>query len=404
MSKLLGLSFATALVFSAQAKVGNTSIYGYIEGYVEKVEKSPTRSGGTSTSEGSVTRSENAHEFQTPNVRFMVKNTTGKYSSFLNIDASSGSVGMTNAWVESKLKGDLFKFRIGKMYRKFGLYNERLDAVPTYIGIEPPELFDGDHLLLTRTTNLMFHGERDFGDGTFYYSLATGNDERAGSEIPLGGDLRYTYYSDDVEWTFGSSFYLSHKAAPSQDVGDGSPDGGVLNWMKEDKYEVVGFFTELKRKALTLQLAYFQADHDAIRDGEKLQSVGTAKLTDEQIQRLCSGNMSTCSDSSVNYKVKTWYVRAGYTLSSKMGEWTPYVQWDYYENPETIAEKDDGGDNEAGIADDGKFTKQTIGVVYKPVDQMAIKLDASNHKQKIDGEDLNYSEIRGSFSYVWQLL
>ena len=31
------------------------------------------------------------------------------------------------------------------------------------------------------------------------------------------------------------------------------------------------------------------------------------------------------------------------------------MQWDRYGNPETIATKDFGGDNEAGVADDGVF-------------------------------------------------
>ncbi len=406
MKKLMSFAAICTLSSGVMAAKSNTSIYGYVEGYVEKVEKTPTRSGGNGTTEGQVTRVENAHEFQTPNVKFMVKNTTGKYSSFLNIDASEDSVTMSNAWVESKLKGDYLKARIGKMYRKFGLYNERLDAVPTYIGIEAPELFDGDHLLLTRTTNFMFHGEKDLGEGTLYYSLSTGNDERAGSEIPLGGDVRYTLYGDDFEWTLGTSFYLSHKAAPSKGDEEGSPDGGVLNWMAEDKYEVLGFYTELKRKALTFQFAYYQADHDAIRDAAKVQKIQTTGLNDRQLARFCDGAaIATCTtNTSVNYKVKTWYVRTGYSIMTKSGEWTPYIQWDYYENPETIAYKKDGGDKEAGLADDGKFTKQTIGVVYKPNDSLALKLDASNHEQDIDGETVNYAEVRGSFSYVWQLL
>ena len=381
----------------------NTSIYGFIEGYVEKVESSPGISGGTDTTGGTFTRNENAHEFQTPNVRLMVKNSKKNYSSFLNLNASSGNVETTNAWFEGKVASNLFKIRIGKMYRKFGLYNERLDAVPTYIGIEAPELFDTDHLLVTRTTNLMFHGEKDLGDGTFYYALTTGNDERAGSEIPLGGDLRYTMYGDDIEWTFGSSFYISGKATPTQDVGAASPDGGVVNYMKEDRFEVLGFYTELKRKALIFQAAYYQADHNAVRDGSKLSgdSFDTASLTQSQINRLCNGNMSTCTDSEANYKIKTWYIRTGYYFFTKMGEFVPYIQWDYYENPEALANKKNGGDNEAGLADDGKFNKQTVGMVYRPDPTIAIKIDASNHSQDINGESVNYAEVRGSFSYMW---
>ncbi len=37
-----------------------------------------------------------------------------------------------------------------------------------------------------------------------------------------------------------------------------------------------------------------------------------------------------------------------------------------------IQEKDFGGDNEAGYADDGKFLKPSLGVVYKPDPAVAI--------------------------------
>ncbi len=334
----------------------------------------------------------------------MVKSRKGdKYSSYLNLNASGETVQTRNAWVEMKLKQDLLKFRIGKLYRPFGLYNERLDAVPTYIGIEPPELFDGDHLLLTRTTNMLLHGEMDLSGNTLRYSLTTGNEERKSGEVPVGGDIRYTHVGMDSVLLVGTSFYFSNTAAPTKKVGEGSPDGGVVNWMKEDDYKVLGLYLEYTRNAFKFQTAYYEANHDATRDGSKLQSIGTEKLNDEQIRRLCNGNMSTCADSEVNYMVKTWYVRTGYSFETSLGEVTPYIQYDFYENPETIAEKKDGGDNEAGIADDGAFTKQTLGVVFRPDSQLAIKLDASSHSQEIDGSNETYSEVRSSFSYIWSL-
>ena len=364
--KLISI-LALLLTMNVQAAPLKSQIYGYVEGYLEKVEKSPTRTGGTSTTEGTHSRTENPHEFDTPHINFMVKSSKGsKYSSFLNLDASGSSVSMKNGWFDASLHNDLLRFRIGKIYRRFGLYNEILDAVPTYMGIEPPELFDGDHLLLTRTTNFMLHGETSIGGDTLRYSLTTGNDERFNKEVPIGGDVRYTKYGNSYELTVGSSFYFSDKAKPSVAVGSGSPNGGVLNWMNSDRYKVLGAFTELIKGGTKLQFAYFVADHDAKRSGSKLQSLSTAALNNRQIQRLCNGNMSTCSDSGVNYKVKTWYIRAGHTFNTSMGDFTPYVQWDFYDNPETVATKSNGGDNEAGVADDGKFKKQTLGVVYQP--------------------------------------
>ena len=336
----------------------------------------------------------------------MIKSNKGtKYSSFLNLDASGDSVETKNAWVDMSLKEQLLKFRIGKLYRPFGLYNERLDAVPTYMGIEPPELFDGDHLLLTRTTNMMLHGEKSFNGNTLRYSLTTGNEERKGGEVPVGGDLRYTFIGDDSEILVGTSFYFSNTATASQDeIGDGAPKGGVMNWMEEDEYKVAGLYLEYTRSALKIQTAYYEANHDAKRDGTKLQGMDRDQLTKRQINRLCDGDMSTCADSEVNYTVKTWYLRAGYSLQTSIGEVTPYVQYDYYENPETVADKKkNGGDNEAGISDDGSFVKQTIGAVFRPDSQLAIKLDRSMHIQDIDDSSENYSETRASFSYIWSL-
>jgi hypothetical protein len=79
-----------------------------------------------------------------------------------------------NAWVEAPLIDGSLILRAGKLYRRFGLSNEILDATPTFIGIEAPELFDEDHLLLTRTTNLMLHGSLGFDSGVVNYALTTG--------------------------------------------------------------------------------------------------------------------------------------------------------------------------------------------------------------------------------------
>lgn len=397
---------ALPIIFnSAMAADLKSSMYGYIEGYVEKVEASPTRGGGTSTTEGQYFRQKNPYEFNTPNLNVMVKSDyQNKYSGFLNLSGADGEgVAVKNAWVETKLKGDLLKVRFGKLYRPFGLYNEQLDAVPTYMGIEPPELFDGDHLLLTRTTNLMLHGEKNFGQNAVRYALTTGNDEHFENAVPVGGDLRVTHYGNNFDLTLGSSFYFSNKATPTVDVGDGSPDGGVLNWMESDSYNVLGFYTELNAMNWKLQAAYYKAGHEAKRSGSKLQNLSTDQMTNEQITRLCGGDCSTAGDSFVDYDVKTWYVRAGYSFNTSFGELLPYVQWDYYSNPETLAEKDNGGDNEAGVADDGEFTKQTIGFVYRPYPVTAFKLDASNHTQKVEGKDVNYGELRFSYSYIWTL-
>jgi hypothetical protein len=403
MRKILLVICVAMIAQTASAAQLKSNIYGFVEGYFEQVDKAPVRSGSTATTEGKVSDEDQPHEFDTPNISIMVKSSKGsKFSSFLNINATD-ALETRNAWVEMKLKGEKAKFRIGKLYRPFGLYNERLDAVPTYIGVEPPELFDGDHLLVTRTTNMMFHGEFDVSGNVLRYALTTGNDERKGGEIPLGGDVRYTMYTDNSEWTIGSSFYFSNTAVPTKAVGDGSPDGGVANWMSEDEYKVLSLYTEFIKDSFTFQAGYFNANHDAKRSGTKLQNMDTDALNQQQIKRLCKGDMSTCADSEVNYDIETWYIRTGYSFETSIGEVTPYVQWDVYHNPESVFNKDNGGDKEAGLADDGKFTKQTLGAVFRPERELAIKVDASNHSQKVDGDIEDYSEVRASFSYLWSI-
>jgi hypothetical protein len=69
----------------------------------------------------------------------------------------------------------------------------------------------------------------------------------------------------------------------------------------------------------------------------------------------------------------------------------------------TLFNKDLGGDAEAGLSDDGRFTKQTLGLVYRPINTVALKVDSSNHSQKVGGTYKNYVEGRFSYSYIWSL-
>ena len=79
----------------------------------------------------------------------------------------------------------------------------------------------------------------------------------------------------------------------------------------------------------------------------------------------------------------------------------PYFQWDWSRNPETIASKTFGGDNEAGVSDAGQFHKSTIGVVYRPIPEVAVKLDTSHHIFRFNGETTSYPELRVDFSFVF---
>ncbi|MGH7601080.1 MAG: hypothetical protein ACREOI_32380, partial [bacterium] len=102
-----------------------------------------------------------------------------------------------------------------------------------------------------------------------------------------------------------------------------------------------------------------------------------------------------------DYEVKTWYLRAGYAAETGIGEIGPYVQWDYYSNPETISSKSFGGDDEAGATDTGKFNKATVGLVFRPKPEVAVKIDYSSHIQKFKAGDQSFPEVRLDVSYIF---
>jgi hypothetical protein len=388
--------------------VFRAKLYGFIDSYWEKTGRTPDSVGA----DGKTDYSTNPHEFDVLNLHVMVQGALyDKYRFFVNL-ASPGSgsptddavVQVRNAWVEAPLWGRYINARVGKTYRRFGLYNEILDAVPTFIGIEPPEIFDRDHLMLTRTTNLMLHGSADAGPGVLNYSLTTGNDERQSGAFPVGGDV-------NLELPFGlklgSSFYVSGgDAAPSRSVGDGSPAGGVVNWMSQDKYRVLGGYAQLRKGALVLQAEYWRGHHDARRDADALALLAAdGSLNASQSARFfVNGDPGQGVRERVSYDIDAFYFRGGYEFSlGKLAAITPYVQFDYYSNPETVQAKSLGGDNEAGATDDGKFEKYTVGGVFRPVPQVALKVDSSVHSYKFNSEHVFYPEARASFSYLWEL-
>lgn len=392
-----------------ETPVFRAKLYGFIDSYWEKTGKTPETVGD----DGKTNYEENPHEFDVLNLHVMVQGALyEKYRFFVNL-ASPGSgsttedayVQVRNAWVEAPLYGRYINARVGKTYRRFGLYNEILDAVPTFIGIEPPEIFDKDHLMVTRTSNLMLHGSADAASaGVLNYSLTTGNDERQSGAFPVGGDL-------NLEHPFGikagASFYFTGgRASPSRGVGEGSPTGGVVNWVDNDKYRVLGGYLQLRRKGLIFQAEYWRGHHSGTRQVDALRFMfDSGSLNAGQLRRFfVNGDPLQGARTDVTYKIDTAYVRIGYEIPlGKLSAITPYAQFDYYNNPETVKEKDLGGDNEAGATDDGRFEKYTLGGVFRPVSQVALKVDTSVHTYKFNDESVFYPEVRASFSYLWEL-
>jgi hypothetical protein len=255
----------------------------------------------------------------------------------------------------------------------------------------------------------MFHGSYDIDAGAFNYSASTDNGE--GDPVkdvyPLGFDLHFNSFSDAV--TIGTSIYSANgRLTPDKGVGEGSPRGGILPWMADDNFQVFGGYVQIKHSSVIFQAAYWQSPHDGMRDpGSVVAVVENAGVSERQLERFLIDPAGPVAESNVRipakYDVRTSYVRTGYSFDVSFGELVPYGQWDWYSNPETIASKTWGGDNEAGAADDGKFHKATLGVVFRPIQQVAVKLDGSSHIYKFNGETVSYPEIRFDVSYVFGL-
>lgn len=382
-------------------------IYGYFATRFEKTFLEPY------VENGNVKKEDAVGEFSWPYFNIMMQqNLSDQFKVYINLNGSGAeNLGVRNFWGEYS-NGQHLNVRFGKIYRKFGLYNEILDAVPTYYGIEPPELFDNDHLMLSRETIFMLYGGVDLGPGTLNYSFSTDNGEGGPFESvwPIGFDFNYALGND---FKIGTSGFVSGKNALSDvSMGDGSPKNGVLPWMSNDDFSVMGGYVQAQLfDKLTLQAEFWTSSHKATRDPASvlmlIQNTNINKAQRERFLKSPSVIDEFLTEDDINtvgdYDISTWYFRAGYSFETSIGEIAPYLQWDYYSNPETIAKKTYGGDNEAGVADDGIFNKSTIGIVYRPIYQIAIKLDQSYHFYRLNGENVNYPEIRFDVSYTFGL-
>lgn len=388
-------------------------LYGYINSNVEKVNGFPMRD-----SLGVM------HQESVPLTWSPVKNfhiygsqqLSPKIRVFFNLAYNGDedeSIEIRNAYGDFKLN-KLFQIRVGKIYRRFCLYNEKLDQIPTFIGIEPPEIFDRDHLFVTRTTAFMLHGELEKLKGAFMYSLTLDNGEGGPNinAVPLGWDLRYR--STEYKLIIGSSGYTSGGNASSTiEFGAGSPKGAVLPWVDKDDFQVYSLFLEKTFGDFLIQSSYTISPHNIERNQENvLTLVKDARINKIQRERFLGANASktnanlTAQDVVVNtsYLSKSFYVRMGYVLRTKIGQVVPYLLIDYMHNPETIQNKQYGGDNEAGLADNGEFIKPSLGLAYRPQPEVAIKFDASFHSQTIDGLRVNYPEFRLDFSFAFDAI
>jgi hypothetical protein len=401
---------------SAPERLFDTRIYGYLNSFLDRIAPATfERPLAYDRATGEVLKSQEPTAFNV-DAFFMVQGTIGhRYRFFLNVAAlgagdpvGSTPIELRNAWVETSIYGQALAVRVGRMYRRFGLYNELLDATPTFIGIKEPEILDEDHLMITRTTNLMLLGAYVRGVHKVEYALTTGNDERADNQVPLGADLHYTY-EDSLK--IGLSYYDSMgKAKPGVKMGEGSPKGGVPNWMAEDEYRVVNAYAQLTTGPWIAQLEYALARHDARRDPVSTLrlSVASANLSPAQYGRFFTDPFDAMPPTEADviertrYTAQTAYFRLGHELLD--GRLTPYLQLDYFKNPEIVPNEELGGDLEAGLDDRGRFWKGTLGVMYRPITPIALKLEYGSHLfMRWGGTSYVDPELRASLSYFWEL-
>lgn len=99
-------------------------------------------------------------------------------------------------------------------------------------------------------------------------------------------------------------------------------------------------------------------------------------------------NPSTVADvrTSVNYNVQGWYP-PGIQCSNRHSLYLMCL--DRMSHPESIQNKDCGGDEEAGLANNEIFWKPSAGLDYRPLNLM----------QKYMGKDIMYPELRLDFSF-----
>ena len=404
-ARRIRLVMAMCALFPVTASAQDAlQVYGYFSTRLEKSFSVPTADGNK------VVKETQPKEFAQPFFNVMMQHQFDpRFKAFVNLNgAGAGTIDVRNLWGEWT-PSNAFNVRVGKVYRKFGLYNEVLDAVPTYYGIEPPEAFDGDHLLISRTTTAMVYGFVRAGKGKLNYSLSTDNGEGRNVEgtLPIGGDVNYNFGRGS--YTLGVSGYTSGGATNSdRAVGTGSPKSGVLPWMARDSFTVINMYAEAKVSALTLQAEWAQSNHKSQRDAAAVvQVVNGAGINATQRARFLLNPAGAVNAANVrtsgDHQIQTWYVRAGYSKETSKGEFGPYVQWDWYRNPETIAAKKFGGDDEAGASDDGQFSKATAGLIYRPVPQVAFKVDGSLHRYRFMGRNVSYPELRLDLSYAFGL-
>jgi hypothetical protein len=391
--------------------ISKARIYGYVRTNVERNFMVPT------IDEGGNTAKENLPlEWSFPSFHlYGSTRPTERMEVTFNLFGDAEQVEVRNAYGNLRIS-DRLQIRAGLMYRRFDLFNDKLDQAPTFLGIEPPELFDDDHLMVPRTSLFAIHGTMPLTPKyELSYMVDTDNGEGGATSgvFPIGADVRVKGPSMVAALSAYTSNLGSKKAPSAVALGEGAPPAGILPWMAGDRYYVVDGAIEYQHYPLVLQAALGFAHHSGVRNPtDVLDVVQNAGINARQRERFLGANagkadvdlMESDVVTDADYTIITGYARLGYTLDMPKGTLTPYVHFDSMRHPEVIQNEDFGGDDEAGFTDDGVFYKYSLGAVYKPYNSVAIKLDGSAHVQTFNGKTEVYPEVRFDISFAFNLL
>lgn len=395
-------------------------LYGFIE---ERVNATFGEPNGQTSATGRALRSDNELDMSLPGFHLMGQGSLySRFRYYFNLTTSPKEdiddptrdvgLGLRNAWVEASLFGDYLNLRAGKLYRRFGLYNEILDTAPSFIGVELPVVFGVNRPMLTRTTNAMLHGKISFDESTISYAATVGKDEISPADdvFSPGFDVNYDYDSLIV---VGTSYYTTAGVGtPHLAPGEGSPAGAIAPWLASDRYQVYGGYARVTPGNFLLHAEAWFSPHVSTRDPARVlaTAAGAEGFSDANRARMGVPLTSPTEGAVITdarYTYSTINVRAAYTFTLGGGadpvEITPFVNWEYVRNTESIADENFGGDGEPGHSTRGIMLHNRVGCVVKPIPQVAIKTEATHAMYAFDNAWVSNAELWLSLSYQFEL-
>jgi hypothetical protein len=405
----------TAIQPTAQASPISGKLYGFIEERLEALGAEPN---GDTRADGTPSRSKPFVDLAIPSFHIMAQGSLfSRYRYYFNLSAPDAEdptfdtpIFVRNVWLETSIFGDYLKVRAGKLYRRFGLYNEILDTIPSFLGIETPVSISGDRPMLTRTTNLMLHGKASAGESTISYAVTAGKDEVSVDDnvFSPGFDLNYDWSSTLL---IGTSYYhTAGTVVTDVELGSGGPPGGTAPWMARDRYQVYGGYARLALGSFLIQAEGWISPHHAVRDPERVLALAANARNFSNVNRVrmgISGSPPTADQviTDADYTYQTFDVRAAYTFEvGEEGEITPYANFEYIKNVESISDKKFGGDGEAGESPRGLAMHARVGAVIKPVPLVAFKAETTIAFYDYGTQFLWNPELFFSLSYQWELV